>query len=148
LYRQLYIDKYSPFNPRFTPDFFRLAVENRLFTLKAYQKSGDIAAVLGYYEINRIMTQPIFGYDTRLPQKLGLYRLLSLQVLREGQARGARINASGGVGEFKRLRGGVAAIEYNGVYLRHLPRRQQWPWLILKKLLDAIAVPIIQKYGF
>jgi hypothetical protein len=148
LYRQLYLDKYSYFNPQFTPDFFRLAVENRLFTLKAYQKSGDIEAVLGYYELNGIMTQPIFGYDTHLPQELGLYRLLSLQVLREGQARGALINASGGVGEFKRLRGGVAAIEYNGVYLRHLPLHQRRPWLILKHLLDTIAVPIIQRYGF
>ncbi len=94
------------------------------------------------------MTQPVFGYDTGKPQKLGLYRLLSLHVLEEGRRLGLRLNASGGVGEFKRLRGGIATLEYNAVYQRHLPPARQRPWRLLKRLLDAVAVPVIQKYGF
>jgi hypothetical protein len=183
LYGLLYLDKYSPFNPQFTANFFRLALEERLLTFRAYrapavavgrgdwgpalsevegrslhnaslrlsepyQKAGDIDAVLGYFSRNAIMTQPIFGYDTGKPQKLGLYRLLSLRVLQEGRERGLLINASGGAGEFKRLRGGVPALEYNAVYLNHLPPTRQRPWRRLKWLLDSIAVPIIQKYGF
>lgn len=153
LYRLLYLDKYSHFNPHFTEEFFRLALENRLLTFKAfraepYQKSGDIDAVLGYFNRNGIMTQPVFGYDTQLPQELGLYRLLSTQVLLDGIEHQRLINCSAGVGEFKRLRGGQPALEYNAVYLRHLPARQQWPWRLLKALLNGVAVPMIQKYGF
>lgn len=179
LYRQLYLQKYSYFNPQFTDDFFRLALDHRLLTFytyraagrreralalseaegvpplnsssqpgDTYQKSGDIDAVLGYFSRNGIMTQPVFGYDTDKPQKLGLYRLLSLRVLEEGRRLGLRVNASGGVGDFKRLRGGVATLEYNAVYQRHLPPARQRPWRRLKRLLDAVAVPVIQKYGF
>jgi hypothetical protein len=155
LYRLLYIDKYSHFNPQFTEAFFRLALTNKLLTFKAFraeentgQKSGDIDAVLGYFSRNKIMTQPVFGYDTHLPQTLGLYRLLSTQVLLDGIAHKRLINCSAGVGEFKRLRGGQAAPEYNAVYLQHLPARKQWPWRLLKIVLDGVAVPIIEKYGF
>ena len=148
LYRLLYLEKYSYFNPQFTANFFRLALDKRLLVFKTCQKLGDIDAVLGYFTRNRIMTQPVFGYDTGKPQKLGLYRLLSLHVLEEARRLGLRVNASGGVGDFKRLRGGVAALEYNAVYLNHLPARRQRPWRLLKGLLDRVAVPIIQKYGF
>jgi hypothetical protein len=148
LYRQLYLEKYSVYNPQFTPEFFKLALQSESFVLKAYQKSGDIDAVLGYYWINGIMTQPIFGYDINLPQSLGLYRLLSMQVLREGRDRGLLINASAGAGEFKRLRGGKAVLEFNAVFDRHIPVCQRWPWTFLKVLLDYIAVPIIRKNGY
>ena len=175
LYRMLYLKKYSYFNPQFTDDFFRLALNNRLLVFKTYQapasaagrgagrvsphntprktqqpyqKLGDIDAVLGYFMRNGIRTQPIFGYDTGKPPKAGLYRLLSLHVLEEAHRLGLRVNASGGVGDFKRLRGGVASLEYNAVYLDHLPARRQRPWRWLKRLLDTVAVPIIQKYGF
>lgn len=153
LYRLLYLDKYSRYNPQFTEEFFRLALQNRLLVFKAfrasaYPKTGDIDAVLGYFSRNGIMTQPVFGYDTQLPQELGLYRLLSTQVLLDGIEQQRLINCSAGVGEFKRLRGGQPALEYNAVYLRHLPMRQQWPWRLLKSLLDGVAVPVIQKYGF
>ncbi|RME98796.1 MAG: GNAT family N-acetyltransferase [Chloroflexi bacterium] len=147
LYRKLYIEKYSTFNPQFSPEFFRLALENSAFEIRALLKAGDIDAVLGYYAFNGVMTQPVFGYDTGLPQKLGLYRLLSLRVLEEGRARGLRINASGGAGQFKRLRGGRPALEYNAVYMRHLPAGRRVPWLLLKRLLDGVAVPLIQKLG-
>ncbi len=154
LYRLLYLDKYSHFNPQFTPEFFKLALQNQLLVFKAFraaetgQKSGDILAVLGYFKRNGIMTQPVFGYDTGLPQSLGLYRLLSTQVLLDGLEQQQLINCSAGVGQFKRLRGGQPALEYNAVYLRHLPWRQRQPWLRLKQLLNGVAVPIIQKYGF
>ncbi len=148
LYRLLYLEKYSYFNPQFTEAFFRLAMEQGLFTFKAFAKEGRIDAVMGYFWRNGIMTQPIFGYDTHLPQSLGLYRLLSTQVLLEGKQRQLRINCSGGVGHFKRLRGGRPVLEYNAVFSRHLPQKARLPWLALQQLLNRVAVPIIQHYGF
>jgi len=148
LYRLLYLEKYSYFNPQFTETFFRLALEQGLFTFKAFAAKGRIDAVMGYFWRNGIMTQPIFGYDTHLPQSSGLYRLLSTQVVLEGQQGQLLINCSGGVGQFKRLRGGRPALEYNAVYSRHLPQKQRLPWLALQQLLNRVAAPVIQKYGF
>lgn len=148
LYDLLYLEKYSRFNPQLTVKFLRLALEKRLLTLRAFERRGRIDAVLGYFTRNGRMTQPLFGYDTRLQRSLGLYRLLSLQVLLEGQKNGCLINASAGVGGFKRLRGGVPVIEYNAVYDRHLPAQRRLPWRVLKYVLDRVGVPIIQKYGF
>lgn len=172
LYRLLYLEKYSYFNPQFTEAFFRLALERGLFTFKAFVleskkneapnssltpesrpltplfSEGRIDAVMGYFCRNGIMTQPIFGYDTHLPQSLGLYRLLSTQVVLEGQHRQLLVNCSGGVGHFKRLRGSRPALEYNAVYSRHLPQKERLPWLALQQVLDRVAVPVIQHYGF
>lgn len=148
LYRLLYLEKYSYFNPQFTRQFFELALAKRLLTFKAFQHEGRIDAVMGYFSRNGIMTQPIFGYDTHLPQTLALYRLLSLQVMLEGRANGCLINSSAGVGAFKRLRGGVPALEYNAVYNRHLPPGKRYLWTWLKLMLDYVAVPVIQKFGF
>ena len=104
--------------------------------------------MVGYFVRNGVMTQPFFGYDTRLPQELALYRLLSLKTLLEGEERGLLVHASAGVGPFKRLRGGVATIEYNAVYDRHLPAARRLPWTLLKVLADKVAVPLFRHYGF
>lgn len=148
LYRLLYLDKYSAFNPQFTVRFIRLMLRERLLNFKAFRSEAGLAAALGYFVRNGVMTQPFFGYDTRLPAEAGLYRLLSMEVLLEGRRRGLRVNASAGVGHFKRLRGGRPVLEYHAVYDRHLPPAQRRPWTLLKLLLDKIVVPIINKYDF
>jgi hypothetical protein len=153
LYNDLYLEKYSCHNPQFTEDFLRLAHDQQLLTLKAFRKAGRIDAALGYFwrtsaAGHTVMTQPLFGYDTNLPQSLGLYRLLSTQIALEGIKYHRLVHCSAGVGEFKRLRGAVPSLEYNAVYHQHLPRRRQLPWCVLKSLMDKLAIPIIQKYGF
>lgn len=165
LYNHLYLDKYSYHNPQFTENFFRLARDQQLLAIKACRQENHLDAahrldaahhldaVLGYFwrtnaAGHSVMTQPLFGYDTSLPQSLGLYRLLSTQTALEGIKYHRLVHCSAGVGEFKRLRGAVPAIEYNAVYNQHLPQRRQHPWRILKWLMDKLAIPIIQKYGF
>jgi hypothetical protein len=148
LYELLYIEKYSHFNPQFTEAFIRLARDCNLLHFKALRRDGRIDAVMGYFMRNGAMTAPLFGYDTRLPQKLALYRLLSVQLLRDALERGLTVHASAGVGPFKKLRGSVPVIEYNAVYSRHLPRSRRMPWSVLKVLADRIAIPVFQKYGF
>ncbi len=153
LYTALYLDKYSYHNPQFTDRFYQLALDQQLLTIKAFRKAGQIDAVLGYFARTNssgtpVMTQPLFGYATNLPPALGLYRLLSTQTALEGIQHQRLIHCSAGVGEFKRLRGAVPTIEYNAAYYRHLPKTRQTPWHILKALLDRLAIPVIQKYGF
>ncbi|MBB6098676.1 hypothetical protein HNR42_002111 [Deinobacterium chartae] len=149
LYGRLYLEKYSRHNPQFTARFFRLARDGALLKLIGYRSpQGRLDAVLGYYVRGAVMTQPIFGYDTALPQSAGLYPLLSARVILEGQRLQLRVNASAGVGPFKRLRGGEPALEYHAVYTRHLPARQRRVWQALRAFLDRAAVPFIERGGY
>jgi hypothetical protein len=148
LYDLLYIQKYSHFNPQFTEAFIRLARDCETLHLKALRCDGRIDAVMGYFVRNGAMTAPLFGYDTRLPKQAALYRLLSVQLIRDALERGLTVHASAGVGPFKKLRGGIPVIEYNAVFDRHLPASRQRPWSFLKAISDKIAIPVFQKYGF
>jgi hypothetical protein len=153
LYNDLYLHKYSFHNPQFTTAFFRLALDEQLLEIRTLRHQERIDAVLGYFWRTNasgapVMTQPLFGYDTSLPQSMGLYRLLSTQTALEGIAHQRIVHCSAGVGEFKRLRGAVPALEYNAVYHAHLPYTRRLPWRILKILLDWIGIPVVQKYGF
>lgn len=146
LYEMLYLKKYSYFNPQFTLEFLKLARDEETLHLRALRRDGRVDAAMGFFVRNGVMTQPLFGYDTSLPEQ-GLYRLLTLITLREGLQRGLLVHASGGVGKFKKVRGGVSTIEYNAVYMKHLPKSRQRPW----KLIQAIskyAIPYFQKNDF
>jgi hypothetical protein len=147
LYNMLYLEKYSYYNPQFTFEFMKLARDNEILHLRALRRDGRINAVMGFFIRNGAMTQPLFGYDTSLPQEEGLYRLLTLITLQEGLQRNLLVHASGGVGKFKKVRGGKSVIEYNAVYHKHLPAWRQMPW----KLIQAIskyAIPYFQKKDF
>lgn len=145
LYNQLYLDKYSLLNPQFTGAFLRHVIDKRLMQVRVLvDEAGTIDAVMGYYVRRGIMTQPIFGYDRTRPRKVGLYRLLSTQVVRESAAHGLLINASAGAGQFKRLRGGRAVNEYNLVYVGHLPRRRRVVWQVLRGIGERVALPMIE----
>jgi len=102
---------------------------------------------MGFFVRNGAMTQPLFGYDTSLPLEEGLYRLLTLVTLQEGVKRGLLVHASGGVGKFKKVRGGESVTEYNAVYTKHLPRKRQLPWKLIGKVSD-VAIPYFRKMDF
>jgi hypothetical protein len=148
LYGDLYLDKYSRYNPQFTVDFIRLALAERLLHVKVLARDGRIDAVLGYVARRGYITAPLFGYDLGLPKDAALYRQLSTLISLEGLARGAVVHVSAGVGPFKRLRGGLPALEYSAVYDAHLPAWRRRPWALLQIIADRLAVPIFQKYGF
>ncbi len=147
LYNLLYLEKYSYYNPQFTESFLRLARDKGTLTLRGLRRDGKLNGIMGYFARNGLMTQPLFGYDTSLPQEEGLYRLLTLVTLQEGLARGLMVHASGGVGRFKKIRGGTSATEYNAVFTQHLPRRQQRPWQVIK-WIGALAIPYFKKMDF
>jgi hypothetical protein len=149
LYNLLYLEKYSYFNPQFTFEFLKLARDQEILHLRALRRrrNGQINAVMGFFVRNGVMTQPLFGYDTSLPQEEGLYRLLTLITLQEGLQRNLLVHASGGVGKFKKIRGGRSVIEFNAVFARHLPRKRQMPWILLKGI-GELAIPYFQKKDF
>ena len=147
LYNLLYLEKYSYYNPQFTLEFMKLARDEGILHMRVLKHDGRIDAVMGFFIRNGAMTQPLFGYDTALPLETGLYRLLTLITLQEGLQRNLLVHASGGVGKFKKVRGGKSVIEYNAVFAKHLPVRRQWPWKLIK-LISDYAIPYFQKMDF
>jgi hypothetical protein len=147
LYNLLYLEKYSYYNPQFTFEFLKLARDKGILHLRALKRDGNMNAVMGFFIRNGAMTQPLFGYDTSLPQDEGLYRLLTLITLQEGLQRNLLVHASGGVGKFKKIRGGRSVIEYNAVFTKHLPAWRQRPWKLIKAISKYI-IPYFQKMDF
>lgn len=147
LYNLLYLEKYSYYNPQFTFDLLKLAREQEILHLYGLKKDGRLNAIMGFFVRNGAMTQPLFGYDTSLPLDEGLYRLLTLVTLQEGVKRGLLVHASGGVGKFKKVRGGESVTEYNAVYTKHLPKRRQLPWKLIGKISD-VMIPYFRKMDF
>jgi hypothetical protein len=146
LYNLLYIEKYFDYNPQLTSQFLANTLRNPQFQFIALQLDGTIEGVVGFYVIDGVMTAPIFGYNTALSTKLGLYRLLSALLAQESLQRQLQLNESSGAADFKQHRGAVAQIEYTAVYDRHLPWHRQQAWGILQSIVDRVAIPLIRKY--
>ena len=147
LYNLLYLEKYSYYNPQFTFEFLKLARDHAILHMVGLKKDWQLNGIMGFFVRNGAMTQPLFGYDTSLPMDEGLYRLLTLVTLQEGVKRGLLVHASGGVGKFKKVRGGESVTEYNAVYTRHLPKRRQLPWKLIGKVSNW-AIPYFKKMDF
>ncbi|RJP55989.1 MAG: GNAT family N-acetyltransferase [Anaerolineaceae bacterium] len=147
LYNLLYLQKYSFYNPQFTFEFLKLARDEDILHMYGLKKDGRLNGIMGFFVRNGAMTQPLFGYDTSLPLEEGLYRLLTLVTLQEGVKRGLLVHASGGVGKFKKVRGGESVTEYNAVYTKHLPKRRQLPWKLICQV-SKMAIPYFKKMDF
>jgi len=145
LYDDLYLRKYSRFNPQFNEQFLRSSLEQKWITYYVLKQGDRIDAMLGYVQRNGVFTAPMVGYDTRLPQKTGLYRLITLKLIQEAEKQGWILNHSSGVSRFKTLRGCVPSLEYNMVYTAHLPAHRQVPWRLLQGISQHLLEPMVQK---
>lgn len=147
LYGLLYLDKYSRLNPAYTAEFLRLWHGAGLLDLTGYRDpEGELRGVVGMFCLGQTITSPIVGYDTSRPKAEGLYRILAAHVLMTAASTGRCVNLSAGVGEFKRLRGGLGEIEYSAVYARHLPRRSRRALECLGIAARRVGVPIMRHF--
>jgi hypothetical protein len=145
LYRLLYIEKYSGENPQYTAQAFMQLLPT-LLTFGVLERGGRIDGVVGFYCLDGVLAAPVLGYDTVLPQKLGLYRLLTIKLLLLAEAEDVIFHMSSGVLDFKRQRGASAVIEYTAVYVKHLPKAKQWVWFMLEWVLNKLAVPLMRRF--
>lgn len=142
LYRGLYLEKHSSLNQQFTERYFSLLLVEGLMNVRALRKDGRIDAFAASYRRPGLTTGAIIGYDIRFPQIAGLYRQTIALLIQEAQSRGDLLNLSGGSRSFKVLRGAVPCVEYDAVYLDHLPRRRRLGWCVAAqagRFLDASA---------
>lgn len=106
LYNMLYVEKYCPLNPQYTADWMRVGQQDGWLDIRVLRSpQGCIDGVLGWIGDKTTFTAPLFGYDTSLPQDLGLYRLLVVLCFQEAVRRKCILNLSSGAAHFKRMRG-------------------------------------------
>ena len=150
LYDLLYLEKYSQFNPAFTEEFIRFAHDTGLIRFVGLRnESGILDGIKGCYYRGNVMTSSIIGYDTALPQKLGLYRMLTALSIQEAEKSGMLFNMSSGVGPFKLSRCAVKEIEFSAVYTKHLKLSlKKVVWSMLVRLLNMLVLPMMEKYDF
>jgi hypothetical protein len=147
LYAMLYLRKYSRLNPAYRASFVETWHRCGLLKLTGFRDGvGVLQAIVGTFERAGVVTAPLVGYDTTLPQKLGLYRLLMAAVLKYAADSGQRVNLSAGAAHFKRTRGGLPAIEYSAVLANHLPAYRQRALRGLRWLTAHVGVPLMRKF--
>lgn len=147
LYQALYLQKHSHQNPQFNQAFFGLMGDRGFLKLYALCQNDTIDGMFGVYSLNGVLTCPLLGYDTCVPQNKGLYRILTAQITHEGLKHNHILHRSSGVGSFKQNRGASAWIDYNAVFHQHLPFRRRLGWWTLAWLFKRVAIPLLRKYN-
>lgn len=147
LYRQLYLEKYSRYNPQFTIVYFKKCFQENLMHFQGYiDANGKLKSFAGLFIVGNTITSPLVGYDTKAPKKDGLYIHAIYLIMMYKFKSGKLLNLSSGASKFKRLRGGLPAMEYSVVYMQHLPFYRRIVWQFLKFISNKIGIPLMKKY--
>ena len=147
LYDKLYLEKYTPLNPQFSVRLLRCWWESGAIHMIGLRgPNGQLDGIVGEFQRQQTLTAPLVGYDTSLPQPLGLYRMLMAIVLQRAAQKKQLLNLSSGAASFKRLRGGRPYIEYTAVYCRHLSAKRRAVWKVLAGLLTHVGARVLRKF--
>lgn len=130
LYQMVYIDKYTRYSPEFTENFLKGILGTPNIFLRALKKNGKIDGFVALFKKNHEMIICFLGYDTSLPQALGMYRMIMDLALQEAKKMKILLNLSSGSDTFKTLRGMLKKPEYLAVFDRHLPLYRQALWFM------------------
>lgn len=145
LYRQLYIEKYSIYNPQFNEHFMALLIKKQLVNFSLILDEGNVVGMSAYYKRNRVMTTPLLGYAGHYPQEDGLYRILSVDLIEKARKEDLILHQSAGAGNFKRWRGSSNDYEYRVLDVSGIPKLQRSAYYLLKLVLETIAVPLMKR---
>jgi hypothetical protein len=145
LYAKLYLEKYSSLNPAYTAELLQAWHKAGLLHMRGWRDAdGILQGVVGVFSQGTVLTAPLVGYNTDLPQSLGLYRLIMAQVFQISMGEKSVLNLSAGAGSFKRLRGGEPVIEYSAVYASHLAAPARRLLRVLHAITSGIGVPLMK----
>jgi hypothetical protein len=149
LYHQLYVGRYSPINPLFTPRYITQSAASGL--LRYCLLRDDTGAVLAFAALRSaggIGTVPLMGYDTTRPQAEALYRMASWCAADLALREGLRFHGSAGASQFKRNRGAHGVIEYMAVDGRHLSAPRRAGLALLAAGLNRFMAPMLERRGW
>ena len=147
LYNLLYLEKYSKHNPQYNEHMIAHWHKNNLLNIRLLKApNGRIDGVIGCFENSQLTSAPLVGYNTSLPQEVGLYRMLIYLILKHTNDQNKILNLSSGAPEFKRTRGAQPFIEYAAIYIKHLPLKRRVIWRLVNLALSYLFVPLLKKY--
>jgi hypothetical protein len=147
LYAQLYLGKYSRWNPDYRPQMIAQWQSSGLLRLEGWRDdAGKLQCIAGMFGTERHVSTPIVGYDTGAPLGQALYRTLTATSYRQARQSGRHLNLSAGAAGFKRLRGGQAAIEYSAVWAPRQARRTRALLRTLSLLTRHLGEPLMRHY--
>ncbi len=140
LYRQLYVEKHSSLNPRYTRRFVERALAEGWMEFRGLRNAtGVLDGIYACYSQGDVTSTPFIGYDTTLPPGVGLYRHLVALLLSDVAERGQLLNYSSGAGEFKRRRGGLPVVESNALHASHLTPGRRAAY--------AVTLGLVERFG-
>lgn len=132
LFNQLYIDKYSRRNPQLTPEGLIRMARVGFFSVDVLRRrsNDEIVGFCTWSVVDDdVGTSAFVGYDIQNDLNRDLYRLVMMMIHGNVVKSGVnKCHMSGGANRFKRRRGAKSAVEYNAVFVNHLPFYQQLPW--------------------
>ena len=146
LYAKLYLDKYTSLNPRYTAHFMEAAHRGNLLTFFGLRRGGRLDGIIGFFEEGAVMSAPVVGYDTSVPQELGLYRRLMAIGMHRARQGNRLYNMSAGAAGFTRNRSAVPALEYSAVYGRHLSPPNKAATRIVEAILNLVGKPLLKRF--
>ncbi len=145
LYDQLYVSKYSQFNPQYSVKFIKLIASIKQFDIVTAQNSGRVDGMVVMFKFSGVLSAPLLGYDNSVPQIAGLYRMLMFLFREESLETGLLCHASSGVGSYKINRGFDPSIEYFVVYDHHLKMNRRATWRFLEFIANQIGARLLAK---
>lgn len=128
LYRQVYLERHTFYSPDYTLGFLKALLNTEDIDFIGLKKEGKIDGIMAVRALNGVMTVPFFGYDTKIPQSVGLYRIMSVLAIKESEKRNVILNDSSGASAPKTFRGLKPYQEYVAVYDKHLPMKRRFFW--------------------
>jgi hypothetical protein len=147
LYRMLYLDKHSAFNPAFTSDYMRLCHRSGAMRFIGLRNAeGRLDGVASLFIRDHTMIGSFLGYDTTVDRRFGLYRLLVAFAFEIASAEGFNVNLSGANASFKRNRGGQPIIEYKAIYSGHLSKARQVALAAISAAANRVGVPLMKRF--
>ena len=147
-YSDLYLKKYSSLNPQYTEEFIELALLSKMldFYLLRHRETKHLKAVQAVRVVDGVITTPFIGYDQSEPRELGLYRMMSAQLIELAEQNQLVLNMSSGASSFKKQRGGKPFFEYHMVYAAHLTFFSKLFWAVFNKVSEKYIKPAFLKY--
>jgi hypothetical protein len=137
LYRKLYLQKHSRFNPHYTPRFFRSVHDSGVMRFTTIAAGGQIRAFSTHFDDGARIVAALVGYDTDNDVRQNpYYRTLMAALFKASRETRRTLFLSTGAASFKRSRGSQEWYEHEAVYDAHLPPHRRIPWALFGAALE------------
>lgn len=145
LYKQVYLDKYSDFNPHYTEDFFKFLYQEMDMSWFVVKDKERIIAFMGITQTDNLLFPAYFGMDQSVKD---LYFITSGLLYHFAKDHDYLINNSAGAKDYKLARGSRPYLEYHFVYYKHLKLIPFMSYTLFTKAATPLGKFLLKKLQF